>query len=40
MADRYCNGRVLGLGGGGYNLLNIAKAWTQVIEAFVTDPKS
>ena len=40
MADRYCNGRVLGLGGGGYNLLNIAKAWTQVIEAFVVDSKS
>jgi acetoin utilization deacetylase AcuC-like enzyme len=26
---------VLGMGGGGYNRQNIARAWTRVVEAFV-----
>jgi acetoin utilization protein AcuC len=32
LADRYANGRVLGMGGGGYNRANIARAWTRVVE--------
>ena len=35
IADRYCQGRILGLGGGGYNLRNIAAAWTAVVRAFL-----
>ena len=35
VADRHCDGRIIGLGGGGYNLNNIAKAWTQVVTAFL-----
>jgi acetoin utilization protein AcuC len=29
-----CDGRLLGVGGGGYNRRNIARAWTRVVEAF------
>lgn len=36
-ADRFCDGRVLGMGGGGYNRTNLARAWTRVVEAFA-DP--
>jgi len=32
LADRYANGRVLGMGGGGYNRGNLARAWTRVVE--------
>jgi acetoin utilization protein AcuC len=32
LADRYANGRVLGMGGGGYNRANLARAWTRVVE--------
>jgi acetoin utilization protein AcuC len=35
LADRFAAGRILGLGGGGYNRRNIARAWTAVLEAFV-----
>ncbi len=35
MADRICEGRVLGLGGGGYNRRNIARAWSRVVRSFV-----
>jgi len=30
-----CNGRIIGLGGGGYNRENIANAWTEVVRTFV-----
>ena len=33
-ADRFCEGRVLGMGGGGYNRRNLARAWTRVVEGF------
>ena len=36
-ADRFCEGRVLGMGGGGYNRTNLARAWTRVVEGFA-DP--
>ena len=32
LADRLGHGRVLALGGGGYNRANIAQAWTSVVE--------
>jgi acetoin utilization protein AcuC len=32
LADRLGHGRVLGLGGGGYNRVNLAQAWTAVVE--------
>jgi len=33
IADKHCDGRILALGGGGYKLDNIARAWTAVVEA-------
>lgn len=35
IADEFCEGRILAMGGGGYNLNNLAKAWCAVIEALV-----
>ncbi|MEZ5543187.1 MAG: acetoin utilization protein AcuC [Pseudomonadota bacterium] len=35
LADRYCQGRVLAMGGGGYNRTSLAQAWSAVVEAFV-----
>ena len=35
LAGQLCEGRVLGLGGGGYNRRNIARAWTRVVRSFV-----
>lgn len=35
MAERHAGGRILGVGGGGYNRRNIARAWTRVVRAFV-----
>src|SRR5579871_3814163 len=35
LADRVCDGRVLGLGGGGYNRRNLARAWTRVVRSFL-----
>jgi len=32
IADKYCGGKVLAMGGGGYNHENIAKTWTAVVE--------
>jgi acetoin utilization protein AcuC len=34
LADRHCAGRIVGTGGGGYNLDNLARAWTRVVQAF------
>lgn len=33
IADRHAGGRVLAMGGGGYNRRNLARAWTRVVEA-------
>ncbi len=38
IAEKYCKGRILGVGGGGYNRTNIANAWTAVVKAFVETP--
>ncbi len=33
LAERHAGGRVLAMGGGGYNRRNLARAWTRVVEA-------
>lgn len=35
IADGLGHGRVVGMGGGGYNRRNLARAWTRVVQAFV-----
>lgn len=34
LADRHSAGRILAMGGGGYNLDNLARAWTAVVRSF------
>ncbi len=34
LADRHSSGRIVGTGGGGYNLRNLARAWTRVVQSF------
>lgn len=36
LADRHAKGRLLGMGGGGYNRTNLARAWTRVVEEFAS----
>ncbi len=36
LADRHCDGRIVGTGGGGYNRRNLARAWTRVVQAFAS----
>jgi acetoin utilization protein AcuC len=38
LADRLGHGRVLGLGGGGYNRDNLARAWCAVVEGLLPGP--
>jgi acetoin utilization protein AcuC len=35
LAERHCQGRILAVGGGGYNRANLAEAWCAVVEAFI-----
>jgi len=35
LADKHCQGRIIGTGGGGYNRDNLARAWTRVVRSFV-----
>lgn len=35
IANEFCGGRVVALGGGGYNLDNIAKTWAAVVSAMI-----
>ncbi|MFM1891597.1 MAG: hypothetical protein RLZ44_674, partial [Pseudomonadota bacterium] len=35
LANRHCDGRLLALGGGGYNLDNLADAWCAVVSAML-----
>ena len=35
IADEYCEGRIIALGGGGYNMENISKAWPAVVESLI-----
>ncbi len=34
LADKHCEGRIVGTGGGGYNRRNLARAWTRVVRSF------
>jgi acetoin utilization protein AcuC len=38
IAEHQGHGRVLGLGGGGYNRRNLARAWTGVVRSFLEHP--
>lgn len=38
IAEEYAEGRIIGVGGGGYDLHNVAKAWTSVVDAFLEAP--
>ena len=38
LSHEHCDGRIIALGGGGYNQANIAEAWTQVITSLVENP--
>jgi len=35
IAEKCCQGKLVALGGGGYNLDNIAMAWTAVVEGLI-----
>ncbi len=35
IADEYCQGRLVAMGGGGYDRGNLARAWTAVVEAML-----
>jgi acetoin utilization protein AcuC len=35
LAHKYSNGRIIALGGGGYDAINIGNAWTQVAKALI-----
>jgi len=37
LADKHCQGRLLAMGGGGYNRNNLARAWTAVVEALLEE---
>lgn len=36
LAEDWCGGRIVGMGGGGYNRNNIALGWNNVVEAFLS----
>ena len=36
LAHKHCKGRIIALGGGGYNRENIGNAWTQVVSSFAS----
>ena len=38
LAHRHCQGRIIALGGGGYDPFNIGKAWTEIVRAFASAP--
>ena len=38
LAEELCDGRVLAMGGGGYNRRNLAIAWSAVLGAFLEAP--
>jgi len=35
LADRICEGRIVAMGGGGYNRTNLANAWCEVVDALL-----
>lgn len=38
LAEDYAEGRIIAVGGGGYDLRNVAKAWAAVVDAFLEAP--
>lgn len=38
IAEECCQGRILALGGGGYDLDNLARAWTAVVRVLIETP--
>jgi acetoin utilization protein AcuC len=38
LAHKHCDGRIIALGGGGYNKANIGDAWTEAIKSLLTQP--
>jgi acetoin utilization protein AcuC len=36
LAHKHCSGRIISLGGGGYNRTNLANAWTEVVKSFAS----
>jgi len=34
LANKHCDGKIIGTGGGGYNRENLARAWTRVVQSF------
>ena len=40
LAHQHCNGRIIGLGGGGYTRDNIGAAWTEVVKSFASDSQN
>lgn len=36
IAEKHCSGRLVAVGGGGYNRTNIGNAWTEVVRALAT----
>lgn len=37
LAHRHCQGRIVALGGGGYNRANIGSAWVEVVRSFASN---
>ena len=35
IADEFANGRIIAMGGGGYNRTNLALGWNEVVKAMV-----
>jgi acetoin utilization protein AcuC len=35
LADEFCQGRIIAMGGGGYNRTNLALAWNEVLKAMI-----
>ena len=35
MADEFCQGRLIALGGGGYNRANLAASWSEVVSSLL-----
>ena len=35
IADEFCNGRIIAMGGGGYNRANLALGWNEVVKAML-----
>ena len=36
IAEKHCKGRLVAVGGGGYNRANIGNAWTEVVKSLAS----